>query len=232
MANRKFYMVIDTETTGEIPHQIAYDVGWVVADRDGNIYERQHFLVREVFANLPMMATAYYADKFVGYLDRLNDNEIVAAPFAEILTAFDKCVEKYGIKTLCAYNLNFDLRAMSNTCDWLFENRNWYKGELEKLCIMCAACDVLYGKRYIKMCRENGWETEKGNIKTSAECGYRYVSGDMDFTEEHRGLDDCEIEAQILAAIFKLHKKFDGTPKGFPFRKVYAREGVDTERGE
>ena len=229
MGKRKFYIVLDTETTGDIPHQIAYDVGWVVCDRDGNIYERQHYLVREVFADLRMMATAYYADKFVGYLDRLNDREIVAAPFAHILTAFDHCVEKYGVETLCAYNLNFDLRAMSNTCDWLFENKNWCKYELEHLCIMCAACDVLYGKKYIKMCRANGWETEKGNVKCSAETGYRYISGDLDFQEEHRGADDCEIEAQILAAIFKLHKKFDGTPVGFPYRKVYKRETADTE---
>lgn len=224
MANKKFFIVLDTETTGDIPSQIAYDIGWVVCDREGHIYERQHFLVREVFANLPMMATAYYADKFVGYLDRLSDGEITALPFGEILRQFDKTREKYNNPTLAAYNLNFDLRAMSNTCQWLFDNKNWYKGEMEQLCIMCAACDVLYGKKYIKVCRENGWETEKGNIKTSAECGYRYISGNYDFEEEHRGADDCEIEAQILAAIFKLHKKFDGTPKSFPFRKVYARE--------
>lgn len=222
---KKFFLVIDTETTGEIPRQIAYDVGWVVTDRDGNIYERAHYLVREVFADLPMMATAYYANKFPGYLDRLYTQECRPLPFAEILRAFDRVCEKYNIETLAAYNLNFDLRAMANTCEWLFENRNWTGNrELEKLCIMCAACDVLYNKKYIKMCRENGWETDKGNVKCSAETGYRYVSGNLDFEEEHRGADDCEIEAQILAAIFKLHKKFDGTPVGFPYRKVYARE--------
>lgn len=222
---KKFYLVLDTETTGNIPNQIPYDVAWVVTDREGNIYERSHFLVREVFADLRMMATAFYAEKFVGYLDRLSAGEIVAVPFSEILRAFDRTIEKYHIKTLCAYNLLFDLRAMANCSEWLYECRNWYWQDLEKLCIMCAACDVLYGKKYIKMCREYGWETEKGNVKCSAETGYRFVSGNVDFEEEHRGLDDCEIEAQILAAIFKKHKKFDGTPKGFPYRKVYNREG-------
>ncbi|MBP9987934.1 MAG: hypothetical protein KBT46_00395 [Ruminococcus sp.] len=224
MNRKRMYLVLDTETVGDLTHPIAYDVGFVICDRDGNIYDKSHYLVKETFSDLSTMATAYYADKFVGYLERLQNGEIKAVPFGEILQIISEKIAKWNVHTLCAYNLNFDLRAMANTCEWLFENRNWCKDDLEKLCIMCAACDVLYGKKYIKMCRENGWETEKGNIKTSAECGYRYVSGNMDFIEEHRGLDDCEIEAQILAAIFKLHKKFDGTPKGFPYKKVYDRE--------
>lgn len=225
----KRYLVIDTETVGDLSYPIAYDVGWVICDRQGNIFEKKHFLVKEVFADLRAMATAYYADKFPGYLDRLYSQDITPVPFAEVLRAFDRDIREYKIDTLSAYNLLFDLRAMANTSEWLYGCRDWNRFDLEKLCIMCAACDVLYGKKYIKLCREHGWTTEKNNVKCSAETGYRYISGNYDFEEEHRGADDCEIEAQILAAVFKTHKKFDGTPKGFPMRKVYAREEREEE---
>lgn len=227
MPNKNFYLIMDTETAGDITYPIAYDVGWTIIDRNGEVYDKRHFLVREVFANLPMMATAYYANKFVGYLDRVATGEIVVADFIDIIRTFNASVENilsHGHPILSAYNLNFDLRSMKNTSDWLFDNPNWCKYDLDKLCIMCAACDVLYDKKYIKMCRDNGWVTEKGNVKCSAETGYRFVSGNLDFEEEHRGLDDCEIEAQILLAILNKHKKFDGTPTGFPMRKVYNRE--------
>ena len=125
---------------------------------------------------------------------------------------------------IAAYNLAFDLRAMENTCELLFDNRNWLKYDLEKLCIMCAACDILYNKPYCKLARERGWVTDKGNIKTSAECGYKYISGDYDFEEAHRGLDDCRIEGQILTAIYDKHKKFDGSIRAFPMREVWKRE--------
>lgn len=218
------FLLIDTETCGSLAHPIAYDVGAVVCDRYGKIYDRAHFLVREIFADLPRMATAYYAEKFVGYLDRIESGSIKVKPFSFILTAIDNLVEKWDIKTLCAYNLAFDLRAMKNTTEFLFDNSEWCKYELKNFCIMCAACDVLYGKKYIKACRAHGWETENGNVKTSAECGYRYLTGNYDFVEEHRGADDCEIEAEILAAVFRTHKHFNRTVKPFPMRAVYARE--------
>lgn len=226
--NKNLFLVMDTETTGEIPQQIAYDVGWVVCDRSGKIYHRFHAVVREVFANLPMMATAYYANKFPNYLDAIRNQEMEVLTFAEILQRFEETVNVFHIKTLCAYNLSFDLRAMSNTQKWLTGKKWWMSYELnqklEKFCIMRAACEVLMGYQYVKTCRANGWETDKGNPKTSAEMAYRYITKDFQFEEAHRGLQDCEIEAEILAACFRKHKKFDHSPAGFPQRKVYAKE--------
>ena len=51
--------------------------------------------------------------------------------------------------------------------------------------------------------------TEKGNPLTNAEVGYRYISGDLDFKEAHRGLQDVEIECQILAKCFAQRKKHE-----------------------
>ena len=221
--HKEMFLVLDTETTGEIPRQIAYDVGGLVCDRGGKIYHRFHYLVREVFTNPMMMASAYYAVKCPEYFDRLVDHEVELLPFAEILRKLTAIIDLYEVKTIAAYNLLFDERAMANTCELLFDNRNWLNRDLRRFCIWRAACEVLYKKKYIRTAQREGWLTEKGNIKTSAETGYRYISGDMEFEEEHRGLDDCIIEAALLTAVFGQHHPFDPTPKGFPMRVVFTR---------
>lgn len=220
---KNFILIIDTETQNDVKYPIAYDVGGVVCDRKGNIYDRFHFAVRETFSDLPKMATAYYADKFPEYVDRIEDHTMFFRPFAEIVAYIDRVVEHYNIDTLAAYNLQFDLRALRNTARAV-GMESWTDRTFNHLCIWCAACDVLYTAKYCKIARAQGWITEKGNIRTSAEMGFRYISGNYEFEEEHRGLDDCEIEAQILAAIYRKHKKFDGTPKAFPMRQVWNRE--------
>lgn len=220
----KKILIIDTETVGNIPKQIAYDIGGIVTDRNGKVYHEFHFVIKEIFADLELMATAYYAKKFQTYVDSIYAQHIIPLPFECVLKELDRIIEKYDVKVIAAYNLAFDLRAMENTCDLFYENRNWCKYDLEKLCIMCAACDILYTKAYCKLARERGWVTEKGNIKTSAECGYRFISGEYDFEEAHRGLDDCRIEKKIMEAVFKKHKPFDGSIRAFPMRAVWKRE--------
>ena len=42
----------------------------------------------------------------------------------------------------------------------------------------------------------------------TAEICYRFISGDIEFVEEHTALADCEIEMQILRAVWATHRKF------------------------
>lgn len=215
-------LVIDTETCGEIPMQICYDIGGMIVDRKGNVYYKFHYVVDEIFADLERMCTAYYANKFQTYIKSIYEQNIQPLPFMEIVKKIDKAIDLYNVTTISAYNLQFDIRALENTAELLFENRAPLFPTLKPLCIMCAACDLLYKESYCEIARERGWLTPRGRIKTSAECGFRYVSGNYEFEEAHRGLDDCEIEAEILRVIFSKHKPFDGTPIGFPMRKVWA----------
>lgn len=217
-------LVLDTETCGTLAYPIAYDIGGVVTDRHGKIYHEFHFVVKEIFGDLERMHTAYYSNKFQTYIESIYTQDIEPLPFMNIIKKIDALIELYDIKCLAAYNLAFDLRSMANTSELLFENREWLNPKLKKLCIMRAACEILYTKAYCKLARERGWVTDKGNIKTSAECGYRFVSGNYDFEEAHKGLDDSRIETEILRAVFAKHKPFDGTPKPFPMRQVWARE--------
>lgn len=76
------------------------------------------------------------------------------------------------------------------------------------LCIWCLACENLYTQvSFRKMAINNGWITKAGNFKTSAEIGYRFLTGDVDFIEEHTGLEDVLIEIKIMAYALRQNKK-------------------------
>ena len=56
-------------------------------------------------------------------------------------------------------------------------------------------------------CKANGLVTEKGNYKTSAEAGIRYLRNDPKLIEDHTALSDCIIEAEILKAVLEFETK-------------------------
>lgn len=73
---------------------------------------------------------------------------------------------------------------------------------------------------YKFMCIENEWETATGKyFKTSAETAFRFFSKNMEFNEAHTAIDDCDIEAQLFAEIFRITKgKWEMGIEFFPFR--------------
>ena len=68
----------------------------------------------------------------------------------------------------------------------------------------------LLTKKYVKFCRKNGFVTEKGNIQTKAEVVYRYLTGNVEFVEEHTCLAYVMIEKEILVSAYKTRKKIHG----------------------
>lgn len=69
------------------------------------------------------------------------------------------------------------------------------------------ACSTFFQtKKYKELAFENGWYSDAGNFKTNAEVAYRFVSGEMEFDEDHTALSDTSVEAAILAYIFEHYK--------------------------
>ena len=59
-----YYLVLDTETTNGLDDPLVYDIGGVIADKQGRIYERFSFVIRDIFVyERTLMQTAYYASK-------------------------------------------------------------------------------------------------------------------------------------------------------------------------
>ncbi len=218
--NEKF-LVIDTESIGEFGSQLCYDVGLVVADKKGNVYAKKSFVIKGLFDDLKVMSTAYYARRYNCYLDEIASGETKIATFTKVLTAITELIETFEIKTVWAYNESFDDTAMQNTTEFFFDNSNWLPENVTHNCIWSSACNTILDEKYIQWAKMNGFLTAKGNVKTSAEIVYRYLSGNNDFEEAHTGLDDCLIEVFILSKIFEKFDEFESAPVQFPMRKVY-----------
>lgn len=229
-------LLIDTETIGGFGNHIVYDTGLLVVDKDGNEYEHFSFLTKGIFDDIKLMATAFYARRYNKYLEEIASGETKVVEWRTVLETIQKLVTDHNITTVAAYNENFDNNGMENTTNHFYENRNWIPENVNHFCIWNAACSTIFDETYIKTAREKGWLTDKDNVKTSAEMAYRYITNDHDFEEAHTGLEDCRIEAKILAYILKTGKSFDSTPKPFPMRQVFELDRVyqirDLERKE
>ena len=222
---KKYIMCLDVETAGNIGSPQVYDIGFAITDKKGNIYQKYSFVISEIFDNEKLMSTAYYACKVPMYLKDLEEGKALKVKFLEMREVFLKCMEVYNIEMVSAYNLNFDMRALRNTTEKLFgKGRRFLTSEYKDVDLMCIwsfACEVLYSRpSFINFIDKYNLMTEKGNPLTNAEVGYRYVSGDINFEEAHRGLQDVEIECQILAKCFAQRKKHESGILGSPWNIV------------
>ena len=123
-------------------------------------------------------------------------------------------MEKYKIKTVCAYNASFDVRALNTTLRYVTKSKyRWFfPYGTEYNCIWNMACQLLYTqKRFAEFAIQHDYFSPSGNLQTSAEIGFRYLTDETQFEEEHRGLQDVLIECQIMAKCYAQHKKCDKT---------------------
>lgn len=223
---KKYIMVVDVETAGNFASPQVYDFGFAVTDKKGNIYESRSFVISEIFDNKRLMDTAYYAKKIPMYIEGLETGKFTKVDMMTARAEFLRLMEEYDIKTISAYNLMFDMKALKSTFSTLgyggkflpVENR-YHKDNIDLLCIWSFACEVLFTqKTYSRIATKEGWLTKAGNMLTNAECAYRYITRDYTFVEEHTGLADVEIECQILAKCVAQKQKHNSGIIAHPWR--------------
>lgn len=216
MAN---YVVLDTETAPIVKRDYVspsdsavYDFGFMVCDKDGNVLESHSYVIAETFNNSSLMNSAYYVNKLPQYRAGVGFNSDSEWQMVDCLTAyreFRNACKKHNVKTVWAYNVNFDVQALNATVSRLsngFVNFFMPYGVRVRDIWDYATC-ITTSKGFLKFCHRNGYVSPKGNPKTSAEIVYRYLKSDIDFTERHTALSDCEIENDILTKCKKMHKK-------------------------
>lgn len=125
MSTKKIYMVLDTETATlpfvdglrlsaeqkkrvAIAKPLIYDIGWVLCDRNGNIFEKKQFLVAETFSVPSVFNTAYYREKRPIYLEMIKNREIVVLPWAAVLEELLSDLDM--VEAVAAYNAMFDFK--------------------------------------------------------------------------------------------------------------------------
>ena len=203
---RSNILVLDTETTGDFSCPLIYDFAYIIKDKNFNEQVRRNWLVKEIWETEFFMKSAFYYSKKGIYEEMVKNGEIEILPFKDIIKIFVKDIQKYKVKTVSAYNLAFDDRAIIKTlkicASEMLENLQKTVENKNLLCIWNLSCDsFMQTEEYKNFCKENNYISECGNYKTSAEIAKKFISKDIDFIESHTALSDVEIEFEILEYI-------------------------------
>lgn len=224
MDNRKTYIcVLDTETLNgimrddklDLANSLVYDLGWQIIDKQGNVYEKKSNTIFETFCEMSEeMKSAYYANKIPQYWDEIKNGERKLKRFWNVRNELFEDLEKYNCKIVSAHNALFDYNALNNTIRYLTKSKYRYflPFDVEIWDTLKMARQTYKNEKgYNSFCIDNGYVTKHKTPqpRLTAEIIYRYISGDYDFEEVHKGIDDVIIESQILVAMLRKHKKME-----------------------
>lgn len=222
MTAKNIYAIIDTETAGSIASPLMYDCAVIIFERDGKELYRKNWLIKEVWDNTDLFNSAYYAYKRPLY-DNIPTHKV---NMMEFVRDFNDTMTQYGVTHLLAYNLKFDLRAMENTSMRFIQGK--FLREYQLLDVWGMSCELLFNSKNFKQtARENGWVSEKGNYRTSAEIAYRYITNDNFFDEAHTAMSDCEIEKEIFITCLNKKKSFTKQIINNPWKLVQDQEAIN-----
>lgn len=197
-------IVLDTETANGLEDPIIYDLGFaVIDDETWNVVETFSYAIQETFMDKDLMASAYYAEKIPQYWGEIwaKQRRLVTREFAR--SSLRCTCQKYHVEKIFAHNARFDNRACKVTERYQTQSRQRYFFPCGvKVYDTLRMARRAFGKdeEYINFCNENGFITARGQVRLTAEILYKYLSGCLEFEEEHKGINDVLIEAQILAA--------------------------------
>ena len=220
MDKRHIYgIMLDTETANtqqeengklDMRFVLPYDFGFAVIDSHGRVYEKFSFVNSDIYIyEKDLMRSAYYANKLPQYEKDLAEGRRIMANTYNIRRIILEKIKEYDCKFVCAHNTRFDLNACNNIQRWTTKSkyRYFFPYDIEFWDTLKMARDVL-GNRptYRKFCEENGYLTKQNQCRYTAEVIYQYIMQDTDFSESHTGLEDVEIEVQILAYLVSRKK--------------------------
>lgn len=220
MDKRHIYgIMLDTETANtqqeengklDMRFVLPYDFGFAVIDSHGRVYEKFSFVNSDIYIyEKDLMRSAYYANKLPQYEKDLAEGRRIMANTYNIRRIILEKIKEYNCKFVCAHNTRFDLNACNNIQRWTTKSkyRYFFPYDIEFWDTLKMARDVL-GKRptYRKFCEENGYLTKQNQCRYTAEVIYQYIMQNTDFSESHTGLEDVEIEVQILAYLVSRKK--------------------------
>lgn len=189
--------IFDTETTS-IEKPFVYNIGWVIYNtEERKIVYKAEYVAEQIWHNLELFTTAYFADKRDWYIGQMKSRKITMEKLGYITQTMCRVFKQFNVQGAYAYNSNFDEKVFAFNCDWFkiknpFDNIPIYdiRGYVHK--------KIAFTERYQQWCKDNEAYTDSGNYSTTAENVYRYISSNSDFIESHTALDDSLIELQIL----------------------------------
>ena len=215
-------VVFDTETTS-LEKPFCYNVGYIIADLDGNVFCKKDFVVEQVWHNPMLFTTAYYADKRELYVSRMKGKRAVMEKFGYIMQEMIRDFKAYNVELAFAYNSPFDKGVFEFNCEWFKCNNPFDNIEIKDIMNFVHSF-IAFREEYQAFCESNQLFTESGNYSTSAETLFRYITQNLEFEEEHTALADSLIEFEILrtcvieygADITATYKRYSSIPRKIP----------------
>lgn len=235
MARKKFFLVIDTETTQT--NKVA-DFGAVVVDRLGNVQTQVGALVRDFYLDKekhplfhvkgdadPLWGIANLPARYARYDEMLAQGSRMLASVAAINSWLAKVNAKYS-PTATAYNKAFDwdkLRKSGIDCDqfsssfclWHAAAAKWGDSKAFRQFVLDNHC---FNKR-----TPTGFMT----MQTNAEVMARFILGDAELPDEpHTALEDAlDYEVPILTRLLAVSSPAQYmNPKPYTFREFQLRD--------
>ena len=193
----KIIMVLDTETLG-LDNPTIYELGYVIHNQvSKEILKERDYLIKQVYDNKELFASAYYSHKRPLYEEKLATGLAKNVWWGYALKVLVSDIQKYGVDEIYAFNSKFDTRAIKHTMEQL---RAITKFETEILDIMNYIKSITDTESYMNFCESNGYMTKhkKPKPQKKAETLYRYLTNNVDFIEDHMALEDSQIELYIL----------------------------------
>ena len=218
-----YKIVLDTETCpldrelDEVTpsNMFAYDIGWAIVDKRGNVYKTRSFINADIFLNEKIaMTSAYYADKIPKYWEDYKNGTRILTSFYNIRKTFLEDIAEYNVKQVFAHNMRFDYGVLNNTQRWLTKSKYRYffpKGIEIWDSLKASRSVIAKMPTYQKFCKEHGYMTKhkKPQVKLTAETLYRFITKNTNFSESHTGLEDVLIELEIYKYCKRQKKKME-----------------------
>jgi len=191
-------IILDTETIS-LQKPFVYDIGFIIVDENFQTLESRHFIIQQVYDNKELFATAYYSVKKPRYAKLLRLKRAEKIHYGRALQKIKFLMKKYEVNEIYAYNSSFDKRSLEFTTNFykvqnVFENKEFI--DIKKL-----AKDLHNQIDYLLFTETYNKRTPTGRPSKTAETTYQFIINDPNFIEDHMGLQDCEIELEILRKV-------------------------------
>lgn len=189
-------IVFDTETIS-LEKSFIYNLGYVIVNPDGKIICSRDLVIRQIYDNKPLFATAYYANKKPLYVSKMKGRWAKKVSWGDACRIMAKDIKNYGVVDGFAYNSRFDERAF-------YFNHMFFRNKCRPLDginvhdIMDFISIITDTDGYKEFCKLNGFVCKNGRVKRTAESMYAYLVSNPNYKEEHTALEDSKIEAFIL----------------------------------
>lgn len=209
-----YAIMLDTETANDIESPMMYDCGFAIVDlNSGEIVERHSYVIAEIYLDKEFMSTAFFRDKIPQYEADLKNGTRKLVRLATCKKILADVARRYNAQYLVAHNARFDYRSTNGTQRYMTSSEYRYflpYGLKVVDTLKMARIKYKNNDEYGEFCYNNNFLTARGQRRYTAEILYRFITNNLDFEESHTGLEDCEIEAQILMDCLKSMSIEDG----------------------